>query len=98
MKIVFNSLQESPLFEKALSTQEIKQLATQYIVNTYGDRPISLVRGKGVRVWDPEGKEYLDFVAGIAVNLLGHCHPKIIEAVKKQIETLIHVSNLYYIE
>ena len=98
MKIVINSLQETPLFQKAMSTQEIKAVATKYIVNTYGDRPIALVRGKGVRVWDPEGKEYLDFVAGIAVNLLGHCHPKVIDAVKKQIETLIHVSNLYYIE
>lgn len=98
MKFILRNIEAEKMFEVAMNTKEIKQLANQYIINTYGDRPIALVRGKGVSVWDPEGKEYLDFVAGIAVNLLGHCHPKIVEAVKRQIETLIHVSNLYYIE
>jgi acetylornithine/N-succinyldiaminopimelate aminotransferase len=59
---------------------------------------VVLARGSGTRVWDVEGKEYLDFVAGIAVNNVGHCHPKVIEAIKKQSEILIHTSNLYYTE
>jgi len=63
-------------------------------------RPIS--RGarprKGTRVWDVEGKEYRDFVAGLAVCNLGHCHPKVVKAIQEQAEKLIHVSNFYYIE
>jgi predicted acetylornithine/succinylornithine family transaminase len=65
---------------------------------TYKRFPIVLVRGSGAKVWDSNGKEYLDFVAGIAVCSLGHSHPKVIEAIKKQAEILTHVSNLYYIE
>jgi predicted acetylornithine/succinylornithine family transaminase len=57
-----------------------------------------LVRGKGTRVWDLEGKEYLDFVSGLAVCNLGHCHPKVVKAIRDQAEKLIHVSNFYYIE
>jgi predicted acetylornithine/succinylornithine family transaminase len=57
-----------------------------------------LVRGKGTRVWDLDGKEYLDFFAGLAVCNLGHCHPKVVKAIQAQAEKLIHVSNLYYIE
>jgi len=56
------------------------------------------VRGEGARLWDAEGREYLDFVAGIAVNSLGHCHPAVVQAVQEQVARLIHVSNLYYIE
>jgi predicted acetylornithine/succinylornithine family transaminase len=81
-----------------MKTSEIKELTTRFIINSYGDRPIALERGQGIYVWDPEGNKYLDFVAGIAVNILGHCHPKIIQAVEKQVRTLIHVSNLYYTE
>ncbi len=61
----------------------------------YGTPPISLVRGKGVIVYDADGKKYLDFLGGIATNLLGHAHPAIIKAVTKQISTLSHVSNFY---
>ncbi len=68
------------------------------IFQTYTRQPVVLARGSGTRVWDVEGKEYLDFVAGIAVNNVGHCHPKVIEAIKKQSEILIHTSNLYYTE
>lgn len=57
-----------------------------------------LVKGNGTKVWDSDGREYLDFVAGIAVCSLGHSHPKIVEAIRKQAEVLMHVSNLYYIE
>ncbi len=59
--------------------------------------PIALVRGRGTKVWDAEGKEYLDFLAGIAVNSLGHCHPAIVRAIREQSKKLLHVSNLYHI-
>ena len=81
-----------------MTTAEIKEMATKYIMNTYGDRNLALVRGEGPYVWDAEGKKHLDFLSGIAVNGLGHCHPKVVEAIQKQAEKLMHVSNLYYIE
>lgn len=68
------------------------------IFQTYGRQDVLLVRGSGARVWDSEGQEYLDFVAGIAVNSVGHCHPKVVEAIRQQAATLIHTSNLYYTE
>ena len=71
-------------------------LEKQYYQGTFKRYPLTLVRGEGTRVWDSEGKVYLDFVAGIAVNVLGHCHPAIIEAVQYQVTQLVHVSNLYY--
>lgn len=67
------------------------------VMTTYGRFPIALERGEGCRVWDSEGREYLDFVAGIATCTLGHAHPALIEAVTQQIQKLHHVSNLYYI-
>ena len=63
---------------------------------TFKRQPVTFVRGKGTRVWDSDGKVYLDFVAGIAVNVLGHCHPAVVEAVQQQVTQLVHVSNLYY--
>lgn len=69
----------------------------QHVMSTYGRFPLALERGQGCRVWDTKGREYLDFVAGIATCTLGHSHPAINAAVTKQIETLHHVSNLYYI-
>ncbi|MCW6038472.1 aspartate aminotransferase family protein [Spirulina subsalsa FACHB-351] len=66
-------------------------------MNTYGRFPIALERGEGCRVWDSEGKSYLDFVAGIATCTLGHAHPAMVQAVTEQIQKLHHVSNLYYI-
>lgn len=71
---------------------------SQAIIQTYTRQDIVLVRGSGALVWDSDGKEYLDFVAGIAVNNVGHCHPVVVEAIKRQAETLIHTSNLYYTE
>ncbi|MDQ3814992.1 MAG: aminotransferase class III-fold pyridoxal phosphate-dependent enzyme, partial [Armatimonadota bacterium] len=67
-------------------------------IQTYGRIPIAFQRGAGARLWDIEGKEYLDFLGGIAVVPAGHCHPRIVEAVSRQAATLIHSSNLYYIE
>jgi predicted acetylornithine/succinylornithine family transaminase len=81
-----------------LSTQELIAASAKYLANTYARFPIVLVRGEGVRLWDSDGKEYLDFVGGIAVDALGHCHPRMVEAIRAQAETLIHVSNLYHIE
>ena len=78
--------------------QKIAYLTKKYIAQTYGRYPIALVRGKGTKVWDKNNKQYLDFVSGLAVNNLGHCHPTVVSAIKKQAETLLHVSNLYHIE
>ncbi|KPQ33110.1 MAG: acetylornithine aminotransferase ArgD [Phormidesmis priestleyi Ana] len=69
----------------------------QHVMSTYGRFPIALERGEGCRVWDSNGKAYLDFVAGIATCTLGHAHPAMVEAVTTQIKKLHHVSNLYYI-
>lgn len=69
----------------------------RHVMTTYGRFPLALTRGAGCRVWDDQGNEYLDFVAGIATCTLGHAHPVMVEAVTQQIQTLHHVSNLYYI-
>jgi len=71
-------------------------LADKYMFQTYGRFPVTLVRGEGCRVWDEEGKEYLDFVGGIAVCALGHSAPLVSRALEEQSKTLVHVSNLYY--
>ncbi|MGB4864011.1 MAG: acetylornithine transaminase [Tepidiformaceae bacterium] len=69
---------------------------SQYLFQNYGRQPIVMDRGEGTRVWDVDGKEYLDFVGGLAVNVLGHAHPIVAQAVAEQAATLIHTSNLYY--
>jgi acetylornithine aminotransferase/acetylornithine/N-succinyldiaminopimelate aminotransferase len=81
-----------------MTTQELIGASNKYLANTYARFPMVLVRGRGVRLWDSDGKEYLDCVGGIAVDALGHCHPKMVEAIRAQAEILIHVSNLYHIE
>ena len=81
-----------------MDSQTLMMLSEKYIAHTYNRYPLLLVRGKGTRVWDLDGKEYLDFFAGLAVCNLGHCHPKVVKAIQDQAEKLIHVSNLYYIE
>jgi acetylornithine/N-succinyldiaminopimelate aminotransferase len=81
-----------------MDSQAWMMLSEKYVAHTYARYPILLVKGKGTRVWDMEGKEYLDFVAGLAVVNLGHCHPKVVKAIQDQAERLIHVSNFYYIE
>ncbi len=68
------------------------------LLNVYNRFPVNFVKGKGLILTDDQGKEYLDFVSGIAVNALGHAHPKMVETIQKQAETLLHVSNLYYNE
>ncbi|TYO94442.1 acetylornithine transaminase [Desulfallas thermosapovorans] len=81
-----------------MNTSEIMQLSDKYVMHTYGRIGLAPVRGRGALLWDAEGREYLDFVAGIAVNSLGHCHPAVVQAVQEQVARLLHVSNLYYIE
>ena len=78
-------------------TKTLLDWANRYLMHTYAAAPLCLVRGEGVRVWDTDGKEYLDFVGGIAVDALGHCHPKIVGAIREQATMLLHVSNLYRI-
>lgn len=78
--------------------QQIKDLNDRHVLNTYGARRLALVRGEGARLWDADGREYLDFFAGIAVANVGHCHPEVTDAICRQAQTLVHVSNLYYIE
>lgn len=78
-------------------TQEIADRFQRYMMPTYAPR-IALVRGAGTRVWDADGKVYLDFVSGISVVNLGHCHPRVVDAVRRQAGTLMHASNLYYTE
>lgn len=72
--------------------------ARKYLMNTYTRQPLVIHKGRGTRVYDPNGKEYLDFVSGVAVNNLGHCHPSVTVAFQKQAQRLVHVSNLYYTE
>lgn len=81
-----------------MSAEEIIRESGRYIMNTYNRYPVVIVKGRGTRVYDADGKEYIDFVSGIAVNNLGHCHPKVTVALQKQAQRLVHVSNLYYSE
>ena len=80
------------------SNQELIKLTNKYVAKNYGRYPIGLVRGKGTAVWDASGKKYIDFVAGLAVDNLGHCPPTVVKAIRKQAGKLLHVSNLYHIE
>ncbi|HEY4823614.1 MAG TPA: acetylornithine/succinylornithine family transaminase [Solirubrobacteraceae bacterium] len=81
-----------------MSLVELEGLEREYAVPTYVRNPVEFVRGSGVRLWDVDGNEYLDFLAGISVLNVGHCHPRVVEAVRDQIGRLSHVSNLYYTE
>ncbi|MCC9708735.1 acetylornithine transaminase [Streptomyces sp. MNU76] len=80
------------------ANEELAQRWRGSLMNNYGTPKLSLVRGAGSRVWDADGKEYVDYVGGIAVNALGHAHPAIVEAVGTQIASLGHVSNLFVAE
>jgi acetylornithine/N-succinyldiaminopimelate aminotransferase len=73
-------------------------LDKEYVMQTYGRQPLALKKGRGANVWDAEGKKYIDCLAGIAVNNIGHAHPKLVEAICSQANQLIHTSNLYYTE
>lgn len=81
-----------------LSSEDTIQLFEQYVIPNYRRYPVNLVRGEGSVVWDSEGREYLDFFPGWGCNLLGHCPPKIVEAVQEQVAKLIHVPNTWHME
>lgn len=78
-------------------TEEIKELYGKYVMQTYA-QSLVLAKGKGTKVWDTDGKVYLDFLAGISVLNVGHSHPKVVKAIQEQVAKLTHVSNLYYNE
>ena len=79
-----------------MSVAELQALERDYVIPTYVRNPVEFVRGSGCRLWDDEGVEYLDFLAGISVLNVGHCHPRVVEAVREQVGRLTHVTNLYY--
>lgn len=80
-----------------MTNSEVAELSKQYLMNTYAQLPVAFVRGEGCRLWDADGKQYLDFVAGIAVLGPGHCHPKVAAAIADQAGRIMHTSNLYFI-
>lgn len=81
---------------KTVSADEIFALDREYVMGTFARHPIVFVRGEGAKLWDSEGREYLDFLGGIAVVQVGHCHPRVADAIAQQAHTLMHVSNLFY--
>jgi len=81
-----------------MESKKLLEDSASYLMHTYNRFPVVLKKGRGVKVWSWDGKEYLDFVGGVATNCLGHCHPKVVIAVQKQVQRLIHVSNFYHIE
>ena len=81
-----------------MNISDLQELESRWVMQTYPRAPVELVRGEGARVWDSEGKEYLDFLAGISVCSVGHCHPAVVDAVREQVGTLTHASNLYLTE
>jgi acetylornithine/N-succinyldiaminopimelate aminotransferase len=81
-----------------MSLAELQELERASVIGSYARMPVEFVRGEGPWLWDVEGNEYLDFLCGIGVTSLGHCHPRVVEAVREQVGRLIHVSNLFYTE
>ena len=82
-----------------MKLEEIKALDKQYYMNTFGDRlPVAFESGEGIKLYSTTGEAYYDFLGGIAVNALGHHNKKLTEAIKNQVDKLLHTSNLYYIE
>jgi acetylornithine/N-succinyldiaminopimelate aminotransferase len=77
---------------------ELQELEREAVMATYARNPVEFVRGEGARLWDDEGNEYLDFLTGISVAQLGHCHPRVVDAVREQAGRLMHVGNLFYTE
>ena len=80
------------------NTKAVISLDEKFVIQTYSRFPVVPVKGKGVKVWDCDGKEYIDCVSGIAVLNVGHCHPRILKVLKEQAEQLMHISNHFYIE
>jgi predicted acetylornithine/succinylornithine family transaminase len=83
---------------RTTSLSELQALERAHAIPTYARNPVQFVRGSGCRLWDSDGHEYLDFLAGISVLNVGHCHPRVVEVVREQVGRLTHVTNLYYTE
>jgi predicted acetylornithine/succinylornithine family transaminase len=81
-----------------VSLAELQRIEARAVMGTYARNPVEFVRGEGTRLWDDEGAEYLDFLAGISVTQIGHCHPALVAAVSEQAGRLMHVGNLFYTE
>ncbi len=81
-----------------LGLEQVRELESRYLMRTYKRGEVDFVRGEGPLLWDADGKEYLDFLTGISVCSLGHCHPAVVAAVEEQVGRLMHVSNLFYTE
>jgi acetylornithine/N-succinyldiaminopimelate aminotransferase len=81
-----------------VSLAELQAIEAAHVVPSYARMPVELVRGAGTRLWDADGNEYLDFLAGISVLNVGHCHPAVVAAVREQVGRLTHVTNLFYTE
>jgi acetylornithine/N-succinyldiaminopimelate aminotransferase len=81
-----------------VSLAELQELERTSVVPSYARLPVEFVRGEGARLWDSDGVEYLDFLCGISVTSLGHCHPRVVAAVREQVGRLMHASNLFYTE
>jgi len=81
-----------------MTLADLQELERTSVISSYARFPVEFVRGAGARLWDAEGNEYLDFLCGISVTNLGHCHPQVVAAVREQVGRLMHVSNLFYTE
>jgi acetylornithine/N-succinyldiaminopimelate aminotransferase len=81
-----------------VTLSELQALEAEHLVPAYARLPVEFVRGEGWRLWDDEGNEYLDFLCGISVTSVGHCHPRVVEAVREQVGRLTHTTNLFYTE
>ena len=79
-----------------MTLAELQEIERTSMVSNYARFPVEFVRGEGARLWDSEGNEYLDFLAGISVLNVGHCHPRVVEAGRDQVGRLTHATNLYY--
>src|SRR5882724_7244976 len=79
-----------------MTSAEILAASAAHEIGVYARQPVAFVRGRGAELWDADGKRYLDFFAGLAVNNLGHCHPAVVDAVQTQAGRLLHASNVYY--
>jgi acetylornithine/N-succinyldiaminopimelate aminotransferase len=81
-----------------MDVKKVIEESSTYLMHTYNRYPVVIRKGRGTKLWSIDGKEYLDFMGGIAVNVLGHCHPRVVVALQKQAQRLLHVSNYFHIE
>ncbi|MGC1171074.1 MAG: aminotransferase class III-fold pyridoxal phosphate-dependent enzyme, partial [Candidatus Acidiferrales bacterium] len=82
--------------KNSLSPAQIRGTEARYLMNTYRRPPVVFTRGRGCRLYDSQGREYLDFLGGIAVNALGHAHPRLVRVIRREAGRAIHVSNLFH--